>query len=476
MNVNRSLVAGAALAAAACSFAPEYKRPEAGVPAEFRYAQPKEAASIADLPWWQVFKDPTLQDLIRAAIVSNQDLVLAAARVDEARAFVGIAKADFYPQISAQVDGAYARPLSKEFLPGATWGGRYSGSANMSWELDLWGRIRNSRDAALSDLLATENGRRAILLSLVSGLAQAYLELRELDLELEIARSNTEVRKGTLDLFDARARRGIASDLEVNQAKSDLAVTTAAIPETEFQIAIKEHQICVLLGRAPGPIPRGRPLVDTPLPPEIPMGVPAQLLERRPDVLAAEQGVIGAGHRVGVAVANRLPTLSLSGFIGLQAGTASNIFTADAVAGSIGGGIFAPIFQGGRLASEEEASRARLDQSVAAYRKTVEVALQEVADAAIGIRKLREARVAHDDQVKAITVAARLATLRYQGGVSSYFEVLDAQRQLFDAQLTFARSQRDELTSVVQLYRALGGGWQPSNSHPEGDGAASVAR
>jgi len=455
----RKLVLVSGAFAAACSFAPEYKRPEAGAPAEYRFAQPNESASIADLPWWQVFKDPVLQDLIRAALQNNQDLALAVARVDESRANVGIAKADFYPQISAQVDAAYGRPISREFNPSADTSGRYSASLGLSWELDLWGRIRNSRDAALADLFATEDGRRAVVLALVSGLAQAYLELRSLDLELEIARSNTQTRQGTLDLFEARARRGIASDLEVNQARSDLAFTRAAIPETELQIAFKEHQICVLVGRAPGTISRGAALVDTPAPPQIPLGVPAQLLERRPDVLAAEQGVIGAGKRVGVAVADRLPTLSLSGFIGLQAASLSNLFGSNAVAGSVGGGIFAPIFQGGRLASAEEASRARLDQSVAAYKKAVEVALQEVADAAAGIHKLREARVAHDDQVKAITIAARLALLRYQGGVSSYFEVLDAQRQLFDAQLGLARSRRDELVSVVLLYRALGGGW-----------------
>jgi len=358
----RKLVLVSGAFAAACSFAPEYKRPEAGAPAEYRFAQPNESASIADLPWWQVFKDPVLQDLIRAALQNNQDLALAVARVDESRANVGIAKADFYPQISAQVDAAYGRPISREFNPSADTSGRYSGSLGLSWELDLWGRIRNSRDAALADLFATEDGRRAVVLALVSGLAQAYLELRSLDLELEIARSNTQTRQGTLDLFEARARRGIASDLEVNQARSDLAFTRAAIPETELQIAFKEHQICVLVGRAPGTISRGAALVDTPAPPQIPLGVPAQLLERRPDVLAAEQGVIGAGKRVGVAVADRLPTLSLSGFIGLQAVSLSNLFGSNAVAGSVGGGIFAPIFQGGRLASAEEASRARLDQ------------------------------------------------------------------------------------------------------------------
>jgi multidrug efflux system outer membrane protein len=457
--VNRIAIAILVAPMAACSFAPDYKRPEAGAPPSYRFAQPGEAASIADVPWWQVFRDPTLQELIRAALANNQDLALAAARVEEFRAVVGIAKADFYPQLDAQVNASYGRPVSKAIDPNADWGGRFTALGTLSWELDLWGRIRNSRDAAVADLLATEDGRRAILLSLVSGVAQGYLELRELDLELEIAKSNTETREGTLRLFEARSRQGVASDLEVNQARSDLAVTTAAIPETELLIAQKEHQLSVLLGRAPGSIPRGLQLSDAAVPPDIPLGVPAQLLERRPDVLAAEQGVVGAGHRVGIAVANRLPTLSLSGFIGLEAPSLSKLGS-DALAGSVGGGLFAPLFQGGRLAAAEEASRAVLEQSLAIYRKAVQQALQEVADAAISIRKTRESRTAHADQVKAITIAARLALKRYEGGVSSYFEVLDAQRQLFDAQLGLARSQRDELTSVVLLYRALGGGWQ----------------
>jgi multidrug efflux system outer membrane protein len=465
--VNRTRVAVVALAASACSFAPPYQRPEAGVPAEYRFAEPKETASIADLPWWTVFKDTALQDLIRTALANNQDLALAAARVDEARAFVGIAKADLYPQISAQLDAAYGRSPSKQIDPRSVTSARYAASAGLSWEIDLWGRVRNSRDAAMADLLATEDGRRAVILSLVSGVALAYVELRSLDLELEIAKSNTGTRRSTLDLFDARARRGIASDLEVSQARADLAITTAAIPETELLIAVKEHQISVLLGRAPGPIPRGSLALDeTLLPPELPLGVPAQLLGRRPDVLAAEQGVIGAGNRVGVAVANRLPTLSLSGFIGLEATTIPNLFTADAVAGTGGGSLLAPIFQGGRLSAAEDAARARLEQSIASYRKAVEQALQEVADAAISVRKLRDARLARTDQVKASTRAARLALDRYQGGVSSYFEVLDAQRRLFDAQLSLAHTQRDELASAVVLYRALGGGWQLEAESP----------
>jgi multidrug efflux system outer membrane protein len=462
------VLAAAALAGAACSFAPAYKRPDAGNPQQFRFTKTEEASSIADLPWWELFRDPTLQALIREALAANQDLALATARVDEARAMVGIAKADLYPQIAAGLNGAYGQPISNKVLSGATNAGPtagkaqpfYNASLSAAWELDLWGRVRNSRDAAFADLLATEHGRHAVVLSLVAGVAQAYIELRALDLQQEIARSNNEIRQSTLELFENRARGGIASDLEVDQARADLAETTATISQTEQLIWMKEHEICVLLGRAPAPVPRGVALVDTPLVPELPPGVPAQLLERRPDVLAAEQGVVAAGKRVGVAIANRLPTLSLTGFIGLEARTVPDLFSSDAFAWYGSGGLLAPIFQGGRLASAEDAAKAVLAESIASYRKAVEVALRDVADASAGVIKLREVRAALEIQVKATTEASKLALARYQGGVSSYLEVLDAQRRQFAAQLGHANAIRDQLTAVVQLYRALGGGWR----------------
>ena len=457
--MNRTLLAAAALAAAGCSFAPRYQRPDAGVPEAYRLAKPGEASSIADLPWWEVFRDPTLQDLIRESLAANQDLALATARVAEARALVGVSRADLFPQVSVAGSGAYGQPVSDRIVEGEPQE-RYILDAAVSWELDLWGRVRNGRDAAMADLLVTEDGRHAVVLSLVSGVAQAYLELRALDLQLEIAESNAETRRGTLELFENRAKGGVASDLEVNQARADLAVTLAAIPQTEMLIWMKEHELCVLLGRRPGPIARGARLVETPATPELPAGVPAQLLQRRPDVLAAEQGVIAAGQRVGVAVANRLPALTLTGFIGLETRDVADLFDPASLAWNAVGGLFAPIFQGGRLRSEEQAARARLEQSVAAYKKAVEVALAEVADASAAVTKLGDVRAARQMQVTATTAATTLAVARYQGGVSSYLEVLDAQRQLFDAQLALATAVRDELTSAVQLYRALGGGWQ----------------
>ncbi len=464
--MNRTLVVAAALAASACSFAPAYRRPETVLPQEYRLAKPGEAASVADLPWWQVFQDPVLQGLIREALAANQDLALAAARVEEARARVGVSKADFYPQLAAGASGGYGKWFSDKIVPGTGETARWTLEAGASWELDLWGRVRNSRDAALADLLATEDGRHGIVLSLVAGVAQAYLELRALDLQLDIARTNADLRRGTLDLFQARAKGGVASDLEVNQAQADLAVTMAAIPQTEMLIWMKEHELCVLLGRGPGPIERGAALTATPVVPELPTGVPAQLLGRRPDLLAAEQAVVAEGARVGVAVANRLPTLTLTGYVALDARSVPDVFTPGAFAWNAGAGLLAPIFQGGRLKSLEEAQRARLEQAVAGYRKAVQVALREVADASAGVARLKDVRGARETEVAATTSAAKLAMARYQGGVSSYLEVLDAQRRQFDSELSLATAVRDELTSVVLLYRALGGGWQQQEPPP----------
>ena len=457
--MNRAL-ALSLLALSACAVGPKYQRPQVEAPKEHRFATVKEAASIADLPWWEFFKDPALQRLISEALERNQDLALAAARVEEARALTGVAKADFYPQIAVQASGAYGQLISKQIVPGSSETGRFGLGASVFWEIDLWGRVRNQRDAALADLLATEEGRRSVVLSLVSTVAQAYVDLRELDMELEVARANTETRRGTLDLFEKRARGGIASDLELNQARADLAFTSAAIPLTERLITLKENEIAVLLGRTPGPVARGATINDAPVAPDLPAGVPASLLERRPDLRAAEQGVVAATSRVGVAVANRLPALSLTGFVGLDARNVPDTFTPDALLWNIGAGLLAPIFQGGRLSSEEEAARARLEQAAAAWRKAVQVAFREVSDAAVSVTKLKAARLELEKQVKATRASTRLALLRYQGGVSSYLEVLDAQRQQFDAELQLTRTRGGELASVVLLYRALGGGWQ----------------
>ena len=363
--MTRSLSAIALLAFSACAVGPKYQRPEVEVPTAFRYTvSAEEAASIADLAWWEMYRDPILQGLIEESLKSNQDLRVAAARVAEFRARVGVAAADFYPQIGLGAAGAYGQQSAKNYVPGQGPSGAFAVNVGLSWELDIWGRVRNATDAARAQLLATEETRRGVVLSLVADVAQTYAELMELDVELEVARRNTVTRQGTLDLFTTRSQGGVGNDLEVNQARADLAVTAAAIPATERLIALKESQMAVLLGRPPGPIARAKAPARQ-IAPVLPMGVPAALLERRPDIRAAEGFLRAATSSVGVAVANRLPKLSLDGIIGLAGPSLATTFSPAGLLWSVGAGLVAPIFEGGRLSSEEEAAWANLDQFVA---------------------------------------------------------------------------------------------------------------
>jgi len=458
--VTRQLAALSLLSLSACAVGPKYQRPEVEVPQAFRYTvSAEEAASIADLAWWEMYRDPILQGLIEEALRNNQDLRYAAARVTEARALVGVSAADFYPQIGLGATGNYGQQNAKNYAPGQGASGSWNVNVGMSWEIDIWGRVRNANDAAKADLMSTEEFRRGVVLSLVADVAQTYAELMELDVELDVARRNTVTRQGTVDLFTKRSLGGVGNDLEVNQARADLAVTAAAIPATERLIALKESQMGVLLGRPPGPVPRGKVPVQQ-IAPKMPMGVPAALLERRPDVRRTEDRVMAATSLVGVAIADRLPKLSLEGIIGLAGPSLATTFASNGFFGTIGGALLAPIFEGGRLASKEEAAWASLEQAVALYRQQVITAWREVNDAAVSVVKLGEVATQQEAQVVASKNAERLARLRYEGGVSAYLEVLDAQRSLFNSELTLAQTNRDQLVAMVQLYRALGGGWQ----------------
>jgi multidrug efflux system outer membrane protein len=458
--VTRTLAAFSLLALSACAVGPKYQRPETEVPTAFRYTLgADEAASIADLGWWEMYRDPILQGLIEEALRNNQDLRFAAARVTEARAMVGVSAADFYPQIGLGAAGGYGQQSAKNYVPGLGPSGSFNVNLGMSWELDIWGRVRNANDAAKAELMGTEEFRRGTVLTLVADVAQAYAELMELDVELEVALRNTATRQGTLDLFTKRSQGGVGNDLEVSQARADLAVTAAAIPATERLIALKESQLAVLLGRPPGAIPRAKAPTQQ-VAPTLPMGVPAALLERRPDIRRNEDRVMAATSNVGVAIANRLPKLSLEGIIGLAGPSLATTFSPEGLLWSIGAGLLAPVFQGGRLSSLEEASWANLEQAVALYRQQVITAWREVNDAAVSVRKLGEVATQVAIQVTAATTAERLARLRYDGGVSNYLEVLDAQRSLFNSELALAQINRDQLVALVQLYKALGGGWQ----------------
>lgn len=337
----------------------------------------------------------------------------------------------------------------------------------MSWELDVWGKVRRANEAAFADLFASEEFRRGVVLSLVSEVARAYFDLLELDLELDIARRTTESFQQTLTLFTQRLQMGVASKLETARAEASLASTAATIPNLERQIVAKENQISILLGRSPAAIPRGTPLVDQAFPPETPAGLPSQLLERRPDIQQAEQTLIAANARVGVAKAGFLPTIGLTGLRGGRSDVLEDVVKGSASIWTIAGGLAGPILQGGLVYENYQAAIAEWEQTKLQYEQSVLTALKEVSNALTDQQKLVEVQKEQARAVTALQESVRLATLRYTGGFASYYEVIEAQQQLFPAENALAQTRRDRLAAVVQLYKALGGGWSAYSTSPE---------
>jgi multidrug efflux system outer membrane protein len=456
-----------AVAVAGCTAGPDYKRPEMPSAPAYRFAAANEAAqSLADVPWWQVFGDESLQALIRDAIAHNLDLRVAVARVEEARALSGVAKSFRYPDINLTT-GYTGNQASRNSQPpgaGPTDDRTYNNTslaATLSWELDLAGRIRRNDEAAFARYLATEEGRRAVLITLVSDVAQNYFRLRELDLQREIAQRTLALNDQTVQYYRDRLGGGVSNRLEVDQAVANRSVTAAAIPEIERQIALTENAISVLAGRPPGAVTRGQTLEAQHVPPEIPVGVPAALLERRPDVLAAERLLVAANADVGAAKALFYPTIGLTGAFGVVSGDLSNLLKGDSVIWSVGAGLFQPLFNGKRIRRNYEAAQARFDQAVAQYQQAALNAYREVADTLVTRQKLVEVQAQQEAGVEALRDASQLSRLRYDAGLATYLEVLIADQQLFQLELQLATTRGDELRAVAQLYRALGGGWQP---------------
>ena len=440
---------------AGCAVGPNYERPPIEAPEQF-YAQPTpaEAASFADAPWWEVFRDPVLQSLIDEALQQGYDPQIAAWRVEEARALAGIARSEFFPQIGYQAQ--FQR--SRASVPGSHPVNLHTVNVNASWEIDLWGRIRRLNEAARAQYLASEDSRRGVLLSLVSAVAQAYLELRELDVELEIARRNVKAFQETLELFQRRLDAGIASGLETARAEAALAEVAAAEPLLESLIVAKENELSVLLGRTPGPIPRGQSLVEQSIPPDVPAGLPSELLQRRPDLREAEQQLVAANAQVGVAMANFFPSISITGLLGGVSPEVSDLFGPGKV-WSIAAGLLGPLFQGGRLANQYDATVARWNQTRLLYEQAVLAAFGDVSSSLVAKQKFAESESQSARQVQALQESVRLSNLRYISGLADYFEVLEAQQQLFPAEIELARARLNQLAAVIRLYRTLGGGW-----------------
>lgn len=460
-----AFVAVVALLVSGCMVGPDYSRPPVLVPDNYRFAvAPATAESIADLPWFDVFRDPVLQELVREALQSNYDLRIAAARVEEARAQIGIARSFLFPQFDFR-GGGTAQQVSRVTEPPQSFGGNrhfqnWLLGFGLAWELDVFGRIRRETESATAIFLATEQAQRGVLITLVADVAQSYFTLRELDLELEIARRTVLLNDETVRFYQTRLTGGASNRLELDTAISNRSRTASTIPELERQIAIQENQINLLLGRNPGPIPRGTALTEQYSPPNIPAGLPSALLERRPDIKAAEDLLVSANADIGAAKALFFPNFSMTAAFGGASHDLSNIADRRALIGSVTGGLLQPIFQGWRITSNYEAAKARFEQAVAQYQRSAQNGFREVADALVTIEKLEGVRVELEIGVMALQDATSLARLRYDTGLANYLEILIADQELFNQELALARVRGGQLNAVVQFYRALGGGWQ----------------
>ena len=463
-QTSQQIVSGVVAAAllGGCAIGPDYKRPSVAEPPTFRGQVTAEAASFADAPWWEVFQDRSLKALIQEALRSNYDVSIAVARVQEARANLSIVRSDLYP--SFDYSGGASRSKVGPGVLGQPGGpvrsatSSYFATMSASWEVDIWGRIRRSTEAARATLLATEEARRSVWLTLVSDVAQAYFELLELDVRLQIARNSTNAYQRTYDLFLDRFNLGVASKLETSRALGALGDAQATIPQLESDIVAKENQISILLGKAPTPIPRGKPMYEQPVVPTVPTGLPSTLLERRPDLRQAEQQLVSANAQIGVAKAEFFPKVSLTALLGTASSDLSTVTGASMI--WTGSGIFSgPLFNMGRTLGFYRASIAQWEQARLQYQQAVLTALREVSDALTALGKLNEAEMGQDTAVRALEEAVEHATARYRQGLANYFEVLEAQQQLYPAQNTLAQIRRDRLLSHVRLYKALGGGW-----------------
>jgi len=445
---------------AGCTLGNNYVRPPVDIPDAWRvdYAAATETANTR---WWRQFDDPVLDDLIDTALRDNKDVRIAAARVEEFAARVDISRSGFFPQVGYNGDASRNRGSREVYGANSLLDrsyNNYSAGLNLSWELDLWGRIRRGTEAARADLLAQQENRRSVILSLVSSVATSYVTLRQLDRQLQVSLETLQTRSESLELFKIKLAGGVVSELEVAQARTEYEQVAATIPQLELQIAQTENALSVLLGYNPREMPRGKSL-DQLVMPSVPAGVPAQLLERRPDIRSAEESLIAADARIDVARAQYFPTISLTGMFGFVSESLSNLLQSSANASSLGGSVLGPIFSGGRIEATVRASEAVQRQALFGYLQTIQTALREVDDALTSVQKLNEQLDAERRRVQAYKDYTRWATLRYDEGYASYIDVLDAQRSLFDAQLRYIGVQGNVYTALVGTYKAMGGGW-----------------
>ncbi|MFM0511982.1 efflux transporter outer membrane subunit [Paraburkholderia sp. RL17-373-BIF-A] len=455
------LLAGLSLGLGGCLLGPDYVRPTVPTPATFRF-EASEAAEVANAMWWEQFGDPVLNDLIAAALADNKDVKIAAARVDQFLGQFVTTRSALFPQVNAGFEASRQRS-SIAGLPTLPPGvnpvfNEFQAPLSAAWEIDFFGKVRRQTESARASLLATEEGRRATILSLVASVASSYINLRDLDQQLSIAKATTESRAGSVKVFQARFAGGDVSQMELAQSESEYEASLATIPQIETQIAQQEDALSVLLGRNPGPILRGRELTELEVPP-VPAGLPSDLLQRRPDLRQAEQNLIAANALIGAARALYFPSISLTGLFGTASGQFSKLFTGPARIWSYAGSLTVPIFTAGSISGQVSQAEAQQQQALFQYQQSIQVAFQEVDDSLIALQKSREQLVVQGRQVEALRTYSRLARLRYEGGYTSYIEVLDAERSLFNAQLSYTQTNGLVFSSLIGLYKAMGGGW-----------------
>jgi multidrug efflux system outer membrane protein len=461
MRRNLSIFLILACALAGCMVGPDFRRPPVDAPGAWRFDE-VDARDVVNTLWWKQFKDPVLDSLIESALRENYDVKIAAARVEGFLGRLRTTRAALFPQVGA---GALGQRIDVTRYTNPTWppgtANPYSDLktyVNASWEIDLWGRLRRATEAARADLLSTEESRRGVVLTVVTAVALGYTDLCDLDEQLDIAKRTASSRENSVGLFQLRFDRGLISELELRQVESEYEAAAAAVPLFEQLIAEQEDALDALLGRNPGPIPRGRSLNELVLP-DIPAGMPSQLLERRPDIRQAEQNLIAANARIGVAKAAYFPTISLTGLYGFESMRLSDLFTGPARTWTYALPIIAPIFTAGAISGTVKTAEAARDEDLLRYRQTIQQAFREVEDGLIDQRKTREQLAAQGRQVEALRDYALLARLRYDNGYTSYLEVLDAERSLFAGELSYAQTKGNLFRALVGLYKSMGGGW-----------------
>jgi outer membrane protein, multidrug efflux system len=449
---------------AGCAVGPNYKRPAVPAPPEYRGVPPDQTgtsvvASFGEQKWWDAFQDEVLSDLIRTALKQNYDVRIAAARILQARAQVGISRADQLPSVSAGASAVNERIPRTVSIPSIETSANQV-SLSLAWELDFWGKFRRATESARANLLSQEWAQRQVIRSLVSDVASAYFQLRELDLELEISRQTLASRKDSLRLTQILADGGATSMLDVRQAEQLVFTAAASIPDLERRIEQQENFISILLGNNPQGVARGRKLVDQPHALEVPAGLPSALLERRPDIRQAEEQLVAANAQIGVAKADYFPQISLTASGGYQSSALTGLFSGPAGLWTFGGSAIQPVFEGGRIRNRVRFAQARTDEATLVYQQTVQQAFRDVSDALVGYRKSQEFRIQQEQLTHSAEEATKLSNMRYKGGATSYLEVLDSDTRYFSAQLNLAQADLNELRAFVGLYSALGGGWE----------------